>query len=211
MTDSLDDLERKVQSESKTVLRQSLQFAYRCREREVERGKSVEARATAVLGILGLIATLAASQAGALKSVYVEAQWLVAAVYISSLAFLIKALYFAMGVLRARMVNRVDVDSVFELDESDSRTALRKELAWVIWETKALMHPNGDKLWCLDRSQRNGFIGIVSLALFGIAVLVVEKGTWNVHPCLVALFVIVAIAVWILEKRYFNRIPWSHK
>ena len=58
MPASISEIQQKITSEDIDVLRQSLEFVRRCLLQENERGKAAETRATVMLGILGVIATL---------------------------------------------------------------------------------------------------------------------------------------------------------
>ncbi len=209
MTGSLDEIERKLCSECEPVLTQALQFALRCREREMTRGQRAETRATAMLGILGLIATLAVAQANVLVDVQGGRLALLGVIYLASLAFVVRGLYFAMGVLRGRMVNQINLESVFDFGGLNSKDALRKETAWLIWETRELRQPNNAKLWRLDRCQRSGFVAVILLGLFGLVLFAVKKGGWDISGCWSVVFGVVALLVWFFEKNLFNAIPWS--
>ena len=91
MPQSLSEIEKAIQSNDEAILLRSLEFAYRCRQREYDRGRMAQARATATLAILGVLVGLLVLQGGSLPGKDDGSFWYLAASYV------IPLLFFARG------------------------------------------------------------------------------------------------------------------
>lgn len=171
-----------ITSKDINVLQQSLAFV---RERgllESERGKAAEARATAMLAILGILAGFIVPLAQAISSFDGEIKWSLTAALLGSLIFLVKGLFHAVGVLSITKQYRLTVDSVFDFQGRSRADALREEIAGLVWECQKAVQPNTLKLFRLQRCQRSGLIAIILFMLFGILLLVAQE-QWFVPQC----------------------------
>lgn len=209
MTNNLSDIEKKIQSDDEDVLRGLLEFAYRCRQREFDRGRTAETRATATLAMLGVVVGLIVSQGDGLPEVDGNNFWFLAISYLIPLCFLLRGVIYALRVLGAAQGLRVEVDAVYDFQQKKLIGALRSEIAAVIWECRNAIAPNSHKLWCLDRCQRNGLLGLVSLFLFGVALALIDKLPVEVPLCVTVLYGILASLTMLFEGKYFQKIQWS--
>ena len=209
MSESISNIQHQITSDSEAVLSQSLDFAYRCRQRETDRGKAAEVRASATLATLGVTAVLVVPQAALFVNVEGVNFWFLAVNYLASLAFLMKGIFFSLRVLGVSQPHRVEVDSLLELQGSTSKDALRAEIAWAVWECKLAVTPNTTKLWSLSQSQRSGILAILALSVFGVTVLVTRKLSIDVHIFVSAILGVAWVLLLFFESKVFNRIRWS--
>lgn len=203
-----------ITSEDVEVLEQSLAFVRERSARENERGKAAEARATAMLAILGILAGFIVPLVDGISTVSGEIKWSLIAALFGSLIFLLKGLYHAVGVLGVARQHRLAVESVFEFQGRSRADALREEIAGLVWECQKAVQPNTVKFFGLHRCQRSGLIAIILFMLFGILLLVAHE-QWFVVPqsaaygisviTLVALFTVDVVAeknsIWRQERR----------
>ena len=150
MTQSLPEIEEKIQSDDEDVLLHSLDFAYKCRQREYNRGRVAETRATATLAILGILVGLLVPQFESLPDSGDGSFWFLAASYVIPLFFLLAGIVYAFKGLGASQGLRVEVDTVFEFQSQTRIEALRSEVAAVVWECKHAIQPNTTRLWYLE-------------------------------------------------------------
>ena len=169
MPSPISTIQQKITSEDVGVLKQFLEFAHRCLRQENERGKAAETRATVMLGILGVIATLVIPGAENLpaNSKLGDASWLLLACYVSCLLFLAKALFYAIRTIGISKKYRLEPQMVFGLQDADQIEALRSEIAGIVWEYDQSIESNSGRLFWLHRCQRSTCIAIVILILFG--------------------------------------------
>lgn len=209
MTQSLPEIEEKIQSDDEDVLLHSLDFAYKCRQREYNRGRVAETRATATLAILGILVGLLVPQFESLPDSGDGSFWFLAASYVIPLFFLLAGIVYAFKGLGASQGLRVEVDTVFEFQSQTRIEALRSEVAAVVWECKHAIQPNTTRLWYLERCQRNGVLAVFSITVFGIGVMITEKLTVEVPYCVGVVYFIVAVLALIFERKVFLQIKWS--
>lgn len=167
------------------VLEQSLAFVRERSALENERGKAAEARATAMLAILGILAGFIVPLIESIDGITGEIKWSLIATLFGSLLFLVKGLYYAVRILGVSKRHRLQIDSVFDFQPLSRADALREEIAGLVWECKQSTRPNTLHLFRLDRCQRSGFIAIILFMLFGILLLAADQH-WIALPQWVA-------------------------
>ena len=209
MPQSLSDIEKAIQSNDQGVLQRSLDFAYRCRQREYDRGRMAEARATATLAILGVLVGLLIPQGGSLPDSGDASFSFLAASYVIPLLFLLAGIVYAIKGLGVIQGLRVEVDTVFDFQPQTSMEALRSEVTAVVWECKHAVQPNTARLWYLERCQRNGLLAVLSLAVFGIALLVTEKLAVEIPSWVGAVYLVAAVLALVFERKFLQRVQWS--
>ena len=206
---SLSEIEKAIHSNDEAVLLRSLDFAYKCRQREYDRGRMAEARATATLAILGVLVALLVPQGGSLPDTSDGSFWFLAISYVVPLTFLLAGIAYAFKGLGPIQGRRVEVDTVFEFQSQTLEHVLRSELAAVVWECKNAIKPNTTRLWYLERCQRNGLLAVFSLAVFGVGVLVTDKLSIEIHWCIGVVYSALAVLALIFERKVFQRVRWS--
>ena len=169
MPSTIREIQRKITSEDVDVLKQSLELAHRCLRQENDRGKAAETRATVMLGILGVIATLVIAGADdvSTNSEHADAGWLLIACFVSCELFLVKALFYAIRTISISKKYRLEPQTVYGLQDASHIEALRCEIAGTIWEYDRSIESNSGRLFRLHRCQRNSYVAIVILVLFG--------------------------------------------
>lgn len=175
------EIREQLLSEDIDVLEQSLRFASARSEQEAERGKAAEARATAMLAILGILAGFIVPLVGAVEATESDSKWSLLALFLGSLLFLVKGLYNAMRVLGVSKMHRLEIDTVFDFQPLARSDALREEIAGLIWEYRKAIQPNTEKLFRLHRCQRSGLLAIISFMIFGV-LLLAEREEWLQLP-----------------------------
>ena len=186
MPASISEIQQKITSEDIDVLRQSLEFVRRCLLQENERGKAAETRATVMLGILGVIATLVIPGAEnlATNSKPGDPGWLLLACFVSCLLFLIKALFYAIRTISIVKKYRLEPQMVFGLQDASQAEALRSEIVGIVWEYGQAIESNSGRLFFLHRCQRNSYVAILILVLFGFLSIEVLRQWIIVSPCI---------------------------
>lgn len=157
------------------VLEQSLAFVRERSALENERGKAAEARATAMLAILGILAGFIVPLIESVHGIVGEIKWSLIVTLFGSLLFLVKGLYHAVRVLGVSKRYRLNIDSVFDFQPLSRVDALREEIAGLIWECKRATQPNTLHLFRLHRCQRSGFAAIILFMLFGILLFTADQ------------------------------------
>jgi hypothetical protein len=190
------NIKARITSEDIDVLEQSLRFVRDRAAQEADRGKTAEARATAMLALLGILAGFIVPLIQTVATAAGETKWSLLVAFLASLIFLVKGLYHAVRVLGVSKRYRLEVESVYDFQALARVDALRDEIAGLVWECNRAIQPNTEKLFWLHRCQRSGLIAIVLFMLFGILLLsATEK--WVSLPQWVA-FVLAGGAVLLL-------------
>tara|TARA_B100000614_G_C14518247_1_gene481512 strand:+ start:781 stop:1470 length:690 start_codon:yes stop_codon:yes gene_type:complete len=169
------EIREQLVSEDIDVLEQSLRFASARGAQEAERGKAAEARATAMLAILGILAGFIVPLVGTIEAAKGDGKWTLLVLFLGSLLFLVKGLYNAVRVLGVSKMYRLEIDTVFDFQPLARSDALREEIAGLIWEYRKAVQPNTEKLFRLHRCQRSGLIAIIFFMLFGIFLLAARE------------------------------------
>lgn len=206
---SLAQVGEMIQSSDRAVLLRCLDFAYRCHERESNRGRTAETRATATLAILGVVVGLVVPQAANLPQMCTQSFWFLATTYVVPLLYLLTGIVHAFCVLSATQRLRVEVDTVFELQDKTELEALRVEITAVVWECKNAVQPNTAKLWHLERCQRKGLLALFALVVFGVALLLSNQLLIDIPSLAAVIYVTVAVLAAVLESKIFRGVNWS--
>lgn len=177
----MNEIRKHITANDIDVLEQSLAFVRERAAYETERGKAAEARATAMLAILGLLAGFVVPLVKAINTVSGDVKWSLIAAFLGSLLFLSKGLYHAVCVLGVARHYRVKVDSIFDIQGLSRTDALREEITWLVWECQRSIQPNTVKLFRLHRCQRSGLVALILFMIFGFLLLLSEN-KWLVIP-----------------------------
>ena len=202
MPSTISEIQQKITSEDVDVLRQSLEFVHRCLRQENERGKAAETRATVMLGILGVIATLviAGAENVPMNSKLGDAGWFLLACFVSCLLFLVKALFFAIRTISISKKYRLEPQTVYGLQDASHIEALRCEIAGTIWEYDRSIQSNSGRLFWLHRCQRNSYVAIVILVLFGFLSIDTLRHSIVVSACIpIGFSILTALAFFVLD------------
>ena len=154
----------RIESRDSEALRHSLAFAQQRLRDEAERGRSSDARATAVLAFLGVLAGIVVLSPRIVSSAQSAGPFVSLGL---SIPFLLRGVYCAFRALGIRLQKRLVPEASFELQEQDLTGALRLDIAMSIWACKQMVEPNTTKLFWLARAQRWSLISIFAYALLG--------------------------------------------
>jgi hypothetical protein len=149
------------------VLQQSLDFARHRAGLETERGKAAEIRASIAIAFLGILTVFTARLTDLIHELHNNAKLVVGAVLFFVLLFIAKGAYSALKVVSVSSRYRVEIDTVFDFQALSEIEALKEEVAATVWEAKQAVQTNTSKLFLLHRSQRNAFMAIVCMMVFG--------------------------------------------
>ena len=185
MPPSVSEIRGRITSVELDILRQSLEFARRCLERENERGKAAETRATVMLGALGVVISLVLPLASKVtpRNGPDEENWFLFVSFLSCLAFLLRALFYAVRIIGISKRYRVEPTIIYDLQALSPTDGLKEEIAAVMWEYHQTIQPNTDKLFWLHRCQRNSFVSLILLVFFGMGLIAVDRKWFEWWQC----------------------------
>lgn len=197
----------KIKSEDPEVLRHSLAFAQQRLRDEEQRGRSSDARATAVLAFLGVLAGIILLSAPRIVSAEQTAGSLL--VLGLSIPFLLRGVYCAVRALGVGLQMRLKPDAACELQERCLADALRLNIAMSIWACKQMVKPNTKKLLWLARAQKWGLRSIFAHALLGSLSYAFQDvlESWPWLPVLVVM-VLALVAICALDSVFVSE-KWS--
>ena len=142
MPESIREIQSRITSQDVDVLRQSLEFVRQCHLQELERGRVAETRATVMLGILGVIATLVIPSAGVLttSTELNDRQWFLLVCFVACLLFLAKALAYAIRTISISKRYRLEPIMVYDQQTGSRIESLQAEISGVIGSTVSLFN-----------------------------------------------------------------------
>lgn len=183
MPASQSEIRSQVTSNDVDVLRQSLEFVKGYLAQENERGRVAEVRATVMLAVLGVFAGLIIPRAEVFTKKTGDESWFLLVAFIASLFFLVKGIFYAIRVLGISKRYRSRPDSIYDFQTLSPADALREEIVAVIWEHEHATSPTTEKLFWLNRCQRNSVLAIFLFVLFGLAFIVAHKQWFGIPVC----------------------------
>ena len=197
----------RIESEDPEVLRHSLAFAEQRLRDEAQRGRSSDARATAVLAFLGVLAGIIVLSAPRIVSATQTAGSLL--ILGLSIPFLLRGVYCAFRALGSQLQNRLVPEAACKLQEQCLTDALRLNIAMSIWACKQMVKPNTTKLFWLARAQRWSLISIFAHALLGSLSYAFQDvlESWPSCPALVVMG-LALVAVCTLDSAFESE-KWS--
>ncbi len=166
MTSSINEIRGKIKSNDEATLRHSLLLVSKCLEGEIERGKAAETRATAILAGLVIFAGFTVPLVDTVKSANSVNFPFFCLTSIAFLLFLVKGIYYSIKTLGVVLRPRLEPDIIYEFHSSTFEDCLRNHISEIIWVYKKSIQPNTNKLFWLDRSQRNCIIAISLYVVF---------------------------------------------
>jgi hypothetical protein len=202
------EIRSKITSENLSILKRSLLFADDRLALLRERAKLAETRATAMLAVSGILAGFVVHFGKTLDNLKVSDSILFSALYLAAIFFIIKAIYFSIKALWVLKGNELNTDLVFELQDCSELEALKEELTWKIWEYWEAIPVTNEKLFWLNRSQRNTVAALITYMFLGmILYLEIKLGFssyWIVTCLAVSLLVSLVLFIDIAMERFGN-------
>ena len=194
----LCEIRNKITSGDVAVLKHSLAFVQGRMREEQDRGKAAETRATAILAILGILAGLIVPFATTIASVVETNRSFLYFIIATSILFLLKGIYYAFRILGISKQYRLMPEYVYDFQSGTLEDVLRTDIAATMWSYERAKEPNTQKLFWLNRAQRNGVIAIFLYALFGLSLFVSREGLLALPPwttCVSATFAVLALLI----------------
>jgi hypothetical protein len=162
-----ETIRARLTSENPDILRRSLSFLDNRLALMRDRAKVAETRATAMLVVSGILAGFVVNFGKALHGVEYTETLLLSAFYFSSIFLLIKAIFYGVKVLWVLKGYELNPDLAFDLQGRSGIDSLREELTWKIWEYWQILPLTNEKLFWLNRSQRNTVSAIITFMFLG--------------------------------------------
>ena len=167
MTSRMKEIRDNITSDDETVLRHSFLFASKCLKEEMGRGKAAETRATAILAGLVIFAGLTVPLVDKVKSANSAIFPFFCLTFIAFLLFLVKGIYYALKTLGVSVMYRLNpAGTVYGFQPLALKECLRGHISGIIWAYEKAIQPNTNKLFWLNRSQRNSMIAVFLYVLF---------------------------------------------
>ena len=163
-----EDIRSKITSENLSILKRSLLFVDDRLALLRERGKQAETRATAMLAVSSILAGFVVHFGKTLEKLKLSNSVLFAALYLAVIFFIIKSIYYSIKTLWVLKGNELNTDLVFELQDFSESEAVRHELTWKIWEYWQCIPLTNEKLFWLNRSQRNTVAALITYMFLGM-------------------------------------------
>ena len=162
-----ENIRAKITSEDPETLKRAISFVENRIALMGERAKLAETRATAMLAVSGVLAGFVVNFGKTIHNLNVLDFLLFSALYFSSIFLFIKAVFYAVRVLWVLKGYELTPDLAFDLQGKSGIDALREELTWRIWEYWATLPVTNEKLFWLNRSQRNTVSAIIVFMFLG--------------------------------------------
>jgi hypothetical protein len=161
------EISKRLTSEDSGTLKQSISFVNDRISLIRDRAKVAETRATAMLAVSGILAGFVVHFGAKLESDKTPENVLFAVLYLASILLLIKAIYYAIKALWVLRGYELNPELAFDLQGKSGHNALREELTWKIWEYYQILPLTNEKLFWLNRSQRNTVSAITTFMFLG--------------------------------------------
>ncbi|UCC41429.1 MAG: hypothetical protein JSV96_08425 [Candidatus Aminicenantes bacterium] len=203
-----EDIRSKVTSENLSILKRSLLFVDDRLALLRERGKQAETRATAMLAVSSILAGFVVHFGKSLEKLKLFNSVLFAALYLAVIFFIIKSIYYSIKALWVLKGNELNTDLVFELQDFSESEAARYELTWKIWEYWQYIPLTNEKLFWLNRSQRNTVAALITYMFLGMVLYLEMKlgfsSYWIVNGLAVVFLVSFVLFIDIAMERLGN-------
>ena len=201
MTKRLREIQDSITSKDVAVLRQVLAFLQERMKEEQERGRVSETRATAVIAILGIFAGLVIPFAITFESTVTNNHTFLYIIIGASVLFLLRGVYYVCRILGMSKQCRLTPDYIHQIQIGDIEDALRADIAGLIWLYEQAKQPNTQKLFWLDRAQRNGLLAIFLFVLFGISLFLSQRYSVLFPTCATYGLATVFVFAWLFLDR----------
>jgi hypothetical protein len=166
----------RLSTDDERVLERCLVFVKEKLQEETLRGQLAMTRGQIGLSVIGVLTVFILPLAQMIVQVETEsARTLLLVIFVMAIIFLWKAAMFGIYIIRGLKGYRAIPDFVFEVQNSEYKEAVRNEIALRIWEYRKSLAPTNQRLFWLDRCQRNAAVAIMLLALVGAGLAVADS------------------------------------
>ena len=199
MYHTIEEIESQIECDNEKTLQSYLDFVYRCRTRESDRGRTAETRAIATLAVVGVLVGLLIPQFENLPQLEEASFWFLTTSYGIPLFFLLLSAIYAMRVISASKTYRIEAEAILE-ENLTTNEALRYQIALITWECNYATSPNSKKLLSLDRSQRFVLFAVFTMVVFGISMFLSKKLDFYLPACVGLIYLVTAVIASIIER-----------
>jgi len=164
----ISDIQKRLTSKDPKVMKQSLDYVNQRLMLERTRGERAETRASSLLTVSSILAGFAVVFIESFREGKVGHDTLTLLFFSTSILLLAKALFYSVRALWALKGNELNAELPFDLQCLDSVQSIRTELAWKIWEYYELLPLSNQRLFWVNRAQRNvvwAFVAFLCLAV----------------------------------------------
>lgn len=214
MVSRIEEIRAKLTSNDEIVLRHSLHLASECFKEEMERCKAAETRATAILATLVIFTGFTAPFMDIIQSESESTRPFFCLTFIAFLLFLVKGIYYAVKTLGVSMRYRLEPSTVYEFQSLKLNDCLRNHISEIIGVYEKAIQPNTNKLFWLNRSQRNCIIAVFFYVFFVVALFFLnEKLLIPIQSCsiyILSFLSVVLFVAFLFSDKLFERFSIWH-
>lgn len=187
------EIRAKLTSEDGAVLGRALLFVDNRLLLIRDRAKLAETRTTTILAVSGIMAGFVVNFGKILFSPEYHATPLSSALFLLSIILLIKAIVFSVKALWVLKGYELTPELAFDFQSMSEIDTLKEELTWKIWEYWKTLPMTTERLFWLNRAQRNTVVAILTFLSLGVNLLVEMKFGF-VAPKNLAVVIIIILA-----------------
>ena len=213
---NLSEIRDKISSTDSDIMEYCLVFTEECMKEEENRGKTFETKAGGILAILGILTGLVIPVTARFDLSGKGISPLLFVIFLIFVLFLIKAVWYAIKVVRISKeskIYRFTPEAIYEFQSSDMLQIKRNVISHRIFMYDKIVKRNTEKALYLQRSHRNAAISIAICLVFGSALLFDTNmlPSWLVLPSLPSwaaspYFICTLLPVTILVCLFLDRI-----
>jgi hypothetical protein len=163
----ISTIKEKLTSSDVDVLKQSLDYLNQRLALERSRSDRAETRATSLLVVGGILAGFVVVFIESFREGKLAEDVLTLILFSSSLLLLAKSLFYAVKALWALKGNELTADLPYDFQSLSPMESIKEELAWKIWEYYELLPVSNQRLFWVNRSQRNLLFAFTAFLCLG--------------------------------------------
>jgi hypothetical protein len=182
------------------ILRQSLEYINQRLALERSRSDRAETRASSLLTVSGILAGFAVVFIESFREGKVNEDILSLILFSSSILLLVKALFYSVRALWALKGNELNADLPYDLQTLSEEQSTREELAWKIWEYHEILPVSNQRLFWVNRSQRNLVFSFMTFLCLGVELFASGHINFDLNTCcMISLVIILGIGILFLD------------
>lgn len=172
----IEEITKRLSSKNIKILVQSLEYINQRLAIERVRAERAESRASALLTMNAILAGFAIIFIESFREGKIQSATVIILLFGGALLLLVKASFFCLKALWVLRGYELNAELPFELQSLKPVDSIREELAWKIWEYYELLPLSTQRLFWVNRAQRNLAWAIL---LFSFLAIVSFFGTQN--------------------------------
>jgi hypothetical protein len=210
---NISDIKNKLTSKDVAVLEQSLDYVNQRLSLERSRGERAEARASSLFTVAGILSGFVVVFLESFREGKIGQDVLTLIIFGSSILLLAKTLLYSVIALWALKGNELNADLPFELQTLAVAESLREELAWKIWEYYELLIISNQRLFYVNRAQRNLICAFLSFLCLAVSSFLIFYMHLTINNCVLifsATFIVAGIVFLDLIAEKLGKL-WTFK